>query len=261
MRYFWSILYKSISWKSAYCFSIDAKLRKIFFIRQLLFSFNAVLRGAILYATKKKWLLLRDNMDSDVLPTVPGISCCWSNSTSCPSRSGPEIIDGGEIRVSGRITIRASTLDRTYEFQAGRRAVEAVSAFASVEFAITRIVPDPRRHTVVFIQSVEAGRSETSTTAPPTLCYVRTYRDGETPRDISGREFQIAGEPRSRENRISSERPRKRHDISLREREVIRRQKKLYGLRARDPRAVFEKKNIYIQVHIYTRVYVFSIIN
>lgn len=37
-------------------------------------------------------------------------------------------------------------LDETHEFQAGRWTIETVSAFASVELAITGIVSDPRRY-------------------------------------------------------------------------------------------------------------------
>lgn len=84
-------------------------------------------------------------MDNVVLPTVLGIFCCYSNSIFSPSRTDPEIAIGRLDQDRSR-TSSSRTLDRTYEFQTGRRAVKAVSALASVKLAITGILSDPRRH-------------------------------------------------------------------------------------------------------------------
>lgn len=46
------------------------------------------------------------------------------------------------------LSLYPSLLDRTHEFQARRRAIEAVSALAGVELAITGIISDPGRHRI-----------------------------------------------------------------------------------------------------------------
>lgn len=74
------------------------------------------------------------------------------------------------------LSLYPSLLDRTHEFQAGRRAIEAVSALAGVELAITGIISDPGRHRIwEIIGSVRVvtWRSETSTTVSRGIIFLR----------------------------------------------------------------------------------------
>lgn len=113
-----------------------------------------------------KFFSLQDNMGNDALQIILGIFCCWNNSIFSLLHSGPEITISKFCQVF-RICEFSSKLTnfRTHEFQARRWTVETVSAFASVEFAITRIVSDPWRHriqnTIVSIR-FETRRSEIS---------------------------------------------------------------------------------------------------